>query len=73
MHRQAAAAAAAAAALVDALLNPAPRPEYQRQYRSRHSGARTWYGADNQGSVRQTLSDSGAVLGTQNYDPYGTP
>ena len=37
------------------------------------SGIRTWYGTDNQGSVRQMLSDTGSVLSTQNYDPYGTP
>jgi RHS repeat-associated protein len=37
------------------------------------SSIRTWYGTDNQGSVRQSLSDSGSVLGSQNYDPYGTP
>jgi RHS repeat-associated protein len=33
---------------------------------------RTWYLGDTLGSVRQTLSDSGAVLGTVNYDPWGT-
>jgi len=32
---------------------------------------RTWYGSDALGSVRQTLNDSGSVLGTANYDPYG--
>jgi len=36
-------------------------------------GVRSWYGTDNQGSVRQTLDDSGNVLTTQNYDPYGQP
>jgi RHS repeat-associated protein len=36
-------------------------------------GTRTWYGTDNQGSVRQTLDDSANVLATQSYDPYGTP
>jgi RHS repeat-associated protein len=35
-------------------------------------GTRTWYAADALGSVRQTLSDSGAVLGMVNYDPWGT-
>jgi RHS repeat-associated protein len=34
-------------------------------------GVRTWYGLDGQGSVRQLLTDSGSVTGTQNYDPYG--
>ena len=34
-------------------------------------GARTWYTTDAQGSVRQTLSDSGAVSSAQSYDPYG--
>jgi hypothetical protein len=32
---------------------------------------RTWYGIDGQGSVRQSLDDSGTVLGVQNYDPFG--
>jgi RHS repeat-associated protein len=34
-------------------------------------GSRTWYGLDGQGSVRQSLDDSGTVLGVQNYDPFG--
>ena len=34
-------------------------------------GARTWYGLDGQGSVRQTLDDAATVLGVQSYDPYG--
>src|SRR5262245_57822048 len=33
---------------------------------------RTWYATDGLGSVRQTLSDSGAALGSVNYDPWGT-
>jgi RHS repeat-associated protein len=33
---------------------------------------RTWYLGDALGSVRQTLSDSGTVLGSVNYDPWGT-
>ncbi|MDZ4721814.1 MAG: RHS repeat-associated core domain-containing protein, partial [Roseiflexaceae bacterium] len=32
---------------------------------------RTWYASDALGSVRQTLNDSGSVLATPNYDPYG--
>jgi len=36
-------------------------------------GVRSWYGTDNQGSVRQMLDDGGNVLTTQNYDPYGQP
>ena len=36
------------------------------------SGTRTWYVTDALGSVRQTLNNSGAVLGTVNYDPWGT-
>jgi RHS repeat-associated protein len=36
-------------------------------------GVRSWYGTDGQGSVRQTLSDAGAVLSTQSYDPFGQP
>jgi len=34
---------------------------------------RTWYASDALGSVRQTLNDSGSVLGAQHYDPWGTP
>ncbi len=34
-------------------------------------GTRTWYGIDGQGSVRQSLDDSGTILGVQNYDPFG--
>jgi RHS repeat-associated protein len=34
-------------------------------------GSRTWYGTDGQGSVRQSLNDTGTVLGVQNYDPFG--
>ncbi len=34
-------------------------------------GARTWYGIDGQGSVRQSLDDSGNELGVANYDPFG--
>jgi RHS repeat-associated protein len=34
-------------------------------------GTRIWYGLDRQGSVRQSLNDSGTVLGVQNYDPFG--
>jgi RHS repeat-associated protein len=34
-------------------------------------GTRTWYAADALGSVRQTLDDSGAVLGRVDYDPWG--
>ncbi len=34
-------------------------------------GARTWYGIDGQGSVRQSLDDSGNILGVANYDPFG--
>jgi YD repeat-containing protein len=34
-------------------------------------GTRTWYGVDGQGSVRQSLNDSGNILGVQNYDPFG--
>ncbi len=34
-------------------------------------GTRTWYGVDGQGSVRQSLDDSGTILGVQNYDPFG--
>ncbi len=34
-------------------------------------GTRTWYGIDGQGSVRQSLDDSGNILGVQNYDPFG--
>jgi RHS repeat-associated protein len=36
-------------------------------------GARTWYSGDALGSVRLTLSDAGAPLGTANYDAWGTP
>ncbi len=32
---------------------------------------RTWYGVDGQGSVRQSLDDSGTILGVANYDPFG--
>jgi len=32
---------------------------------------RTWYGSDALGSVRQTLNDSGSVLGAQHFDPWG--
>jgi hypothetical protein len=32
-------------------------------------GARTWYGSDALGSVRQTLNNSGAVLASVTYDP----
>jgi len=35
------------------------------------SGTRTWYGGCALGSVRQTLSDSGAALGSVSYDPWG--
>ena len=34
---------------------------------------RTWYTTDALGSVRATLDGSGSVLGTVNYDPWGTP
>gem|GEM_PF-1307846 len=34
---------------------------------------RTWYGSDALGSVRQTLNDSGSVLGAQHFDPWGQP
>jgi hypothetical protein len=34
-------------------------------------GTRMWYGIDGQGSVRQSLNDSGTVLGVANYDPFG--
>ena len=34
-------------------------------------GTRTWYGSDALGSVRQTLNNSGAVLGSVTYDPWG--
>ncbi len=34
-------------------------------------GTRTWYGIDGQGSVRQSLDDSGTVLGVASYDPFG--
>jgi RHS repeat-associated protein len=34
-------------------------------------GIRTWYAIDGQGSVRQSLNDTGTVLGIQNYDPFG--
>ncbi len=35
--------------------------------------ARTWYGADPQGSVRYTTDDGANVSPTVNYDPYGQP
>ncbi len=35
--------------------------------------AQTWYGSDALGSVRQTLSSSGAALSKLHYDPWGTP
>jgi RHS repeat-associated protein len=35
------------------------------------TGTRTWYGIDGQGSVRQSLNDSGTVLRVQSYDPFG--
>ncbi|MCG8350464.1 MAG: hypothetical protein MI924_22080 [Chloroflexales bacterium] len=34
---------------------------------------RTWYVGDALGSVRMTLTDSGAVQGTVGYDPWGAP
>ena len=34
---------------------------------------RTWYTGDALGSVRRTLSDTGATGGTFAYDPWGTP
>jgi hypothetical protein len=34
-------------------------------------GTRAWYATDALGSVRQTLNDSGAVLGAVSYDPWG--
>jgi YD repeat-containing protein len=34
-------------------------------------GTRTWYGSDALGSMRQTLSDTGAALGSVCYDPWG--
>ncbi|GEM_PF-2658239 len=34
---------------------------------------RTWYASDALGSVRQTLNDSGSVLGAQHFDPWGQP
>jgi RHS repeat-associated protein len=39
---------------------------------SESGGTRTWYGADGLGSVRQTLDDSGSVLSSLNYNPWGT-
>jgi len=36
-------------------------------------GTRTWYASDALGSVRQTLTDSGSVLGAQHFDPWGQP
>jgi hypothetical protein len=39
---------------------------------SESSGTRTWYGSDGLGSVRQTINSSGTVLGSLNYDPWGT-
>jgi RHS repeat-associated protein len=38
---------------------------------SRNGATRTWYIGDALGSVRRTLNDSGAVLGTTQYDPWG--
>ena len=38
---------------------------------SESGGTRTWYGADALGSVHQTLDDSGTVLSSVNYDPWG--
>ncbi|WP_161668728.1 RHS repeat domain-containing protein [Kallotenue papyrolyticum] len=35
--------------------------------------AQTWYGSDALGSVRQTLSSSGAALSKLHYDPWGMP
>ena len=35
------------------------------------SGTRTWYTTDLLGSVRQTLSDSGAILTSTTFDPWG--
>ncbi len=40
---------------------------------AREGTAQTWYGSDALGSVRQTLSSSGAALSKLNYDPWGMP
>ena len=42
------------------------------QLGSLNAGTRTWYGVDGQGSIRQVLTDSGNVTGTQDYDPFGS-
>lgn len=34
---------------------------------------RTWYLSDGLGSVRRIVNDSGSVLATTSYDPWGTP
>lgn len=38
-----------------------------------NSSPKTWYLSDGLGSVRRTVNDSGAVLATTSYDPWGTP
>ena len=34
-------------------------------------GVRTWYTGDALGSVRATVNDTGNLLGTANFDPWG--
>ena len=38
-----------------------------------NSSPRTWYLSDGLGSVRRTITESGSVLATTSYDPWGTP
>jgi RHS repeat-associated protein len=40
---------------------------------SLNGSTKTWYAADALGSVRQTVTDAGLLLGVVNYDPWGTP
>lgn len=43
----------------------------ERLFAQASGGAKLWYATDALGSVRQTLNDSGAVLGNTAYDPWG--
>lgn len=43
----------------------------QERLFAQQGSTRTWYATDALGSVRQTMNDSGVVLGNVTYDPWG--